>query len=193
MNGVKKTLLEFVIVGAVGVVLGFCANGLRASGSIVLGKNYFFTGSQPEPVSDPAKASHPKHKFQTITFEEVLEAFNDGGMVDGTCVFVDARNDQLYQDGHIPGALQADHYRLDEYIEAVLDAVDMAEKVVVYCNGGDCEDSIYMCQDLIEFDVSSDRLFLYEGGWNEWELNGQPVATGGEPRATERGLDEDEE
>ena len=193
MNGVKKTLVEFVIVGAIGVGLGFCVNGLRASGSIVLGKNYFDMGFQPEPVSGAVKPSHPKHQFQTITFEEVLEAFNDGGMVDGTCLFVDARNDELYQEGHIPGALQADHFRLDEYIEAVLDAADMAEKVIVYCNGGDCEDSIYICQDLIEFDVSSDRLFLYEGGWNEWELNGQPVATGGQPVATGRGSDEDEE
>ena len=193
MNDVKKTLVEFVIVGAIGVALGFCVNGLRASEFIILRKNYFDMGSQPEPVSDSAMRRHPKHKFQTITFDDVLETFNDGGMVDGTCVFVDARNDQLYQEGHIPGALQADHWRLDEYIEAVLDAADMAEKVIVYCNGGDCEDSIFMCQDLIEFDVSSDRLFLYEGGWNEWELNGQPVATGAQPVATGRGSDEDEE
>lgn len=186
MNGVKKTLVEFVIVGAIGVGLGFCVNGLRASEFIDLGNNYFDMGSSPEPVSDGATSSHPKHKFQIITFEEVLELFDDGGMLDGTYVFVDARNDTLYEEGHIPGALQADHYRLDEYIEAVLDAAEMAEKVIVYCNGGDCEDSIFMCQDLKGFGVSSDRLFLYEGGWNEWELNGQPVATG-------RGSDEDEE
>lgn len=186
MNGVKKTLLEFIIVGAVGVGLGFCYNGLRASESIELRKNYFDMGSLPESASDSPQLSHSKHKFQIITFEDVLEAFNDGGMDDGSYVFVDARNDKLYEEGHIPGALQADHYRLDEYIEAVLDAADMAEKIIVYCNGGDCEDSIFMCQDLIEFDVPYDRLFLYEGGWNEWELNDQPVATG-------RGSDEDEE
>jgi len=185
MNGVKIILVEFMIVGAIGVGLGFCVNGLRASDSIVLRKNYFDTGFQPEPASDAANSSHPKHNFQTITFEEVLEAFNDGSTIDGTCLFVDARDDHLYKEGHIPGALQCDHWRLDEYIEAVLDAAEMAEKIIVYCNGGDCEDSIYMCQDLKAFDISSKRLFLYEGGWNEWEANGQPVATG-------RASDEDE-
>ncbi len=197
MNGVKKTLAEFVIVGAIGVGLGFCVNGLRASDSIVLNRNYFDKGSggvvtdaaastQPEDASESLKPSHPKHKFQTITFKEVLEAFNDAATGDGAYVFVDARDDSLYIEGHIPGALQCDHYRLDEYIDPVLDAAEMAEKIIVYCNGGDCEDSIYMCQDLKAFDISSKRLFLYEGGWNEWESKGQPVATG-------RGSDKDEE
>ncbi|MCH8264733.1 MAG: hypothetical protein IIC10_04980 [Proteobacteria bacterium] len=201
MNGVKKTLVEFVIVGAIGVGLGFCVNGLRASDSIDLGRNYFFKGSPRMPaggvtdavessqagaVSDAVKPSRPQHDFQTITFKEVLEAFHDTATADGAYVFVDARNDQLYEEGHIPGALQADHFRLDEFIEAVLDATDTAEKVIVYCNGGDCEDSIYVCQDLIEFDVPYDRLYLYGGGWNEWESEGQPVATG-------RGSDEDDQ
>lgn len=178
MNGVKKTLVEFITVGVIGVALGFCYNELRASESIDIGKNYFDMGSTQVPASDSEEPSHPKHQFQVITFEEVVEAFNDGGIEDGAYVFVDARNDMLYQEGHIPGALQVDHYRLDEYIEPVLDAAEMAEKVIVYCNGGDCEDSIFMCQDLKGFGISTDRLFLYEAGWNDWESKGQPVATG---------------
>ena len=183
---VKKALVEFIIVGAIGVGLGFCYNGLRASEFIDLRKNYFDMGTQSVPASGSVELSHPKHQFQIIAFEEVVEAFNDGGIEDGTYVFVDARNDMLYQEGHIPGALQVDHFRLDEYIEPVLDAAEMAEKVIVYCNGGDCEDSIFMCQDLKGLGVSTDRLFLYEAGWNEWESNGQPVATGS-------GSNEDEE
>ena len=186
---VKKALVEFIIVGAIGVGMGFCYNGLRASDFIELRKNYFDMG---ESVTDSPDKSHKKHKFQIIKFEEVSDAFHDGGIEDGTYLVVDARTDMWYQEGHIPGALQADHYKLDEYIEPVLDAAEMAEKIIVYCNGGDCDDSIFMCQDLKNFGVSTDRLFLYEGGWNEWESKGQPVASGSQPSASGSGSDEEE-
>ena len=189
MNAVKKALVEFVIVGAIGVGLGFFVNALRASDSIALNRNYFFKGpggavtdavesSQQAAITDPVKRSSPEHDFQTISFREVVEAFEDPATADGTYVFVDARNDQAYEEGHIPRAMQADHYRLENYIEAVLDAAENAERVIVYCNGGDCEDSIYMCNDLIQFDVPYDILYLYAGGWHEWESKGQPIETG---------------
>ncbi|MCH8149685.1 MAG: rhodanese-like domain-containing protein [Planctomycetes bacterium] len=197
MNGVKSTVVQFLIVGAIGVGLGFCMNGLWATDAIDLNKNYFFKGKsptgpdvskppQPEAASDSAKPTLPKHDFQTIAFNEVVDAFRDAATADGAYVFVDARDDQSYEEGHVPGALQADHFRIEQYIEPVLEASEMAEMVIVYCNGGDCEDSIYVCQDLIEFDVPYDRLFLYEGGWNEWKSKDQPVAVGHASREDEQ-------
>ena len=38
-------------------------------------------------------------------------------------VFIDARDDDHYSQGHIPGAHQFDHYRADRYQEAMLQII----------------------------------------------------------------------
>jgi rhodanese-related sulfurtransferase len=204
MGMVKKTIVETVVLGLVGLLVASTANAVRASkNSIVWRKNYFDKGIPlaaipqqdeehkegdgstgaitPEPKTD----EHPDHPYQEVSFEEVAEIFNDPSTEMGANVFIDARNDELYAEGHIPGAIQADHYRLEEYIEIVLDYVESAEKVIVYCNGGDCEDSIFLCKDLLDFDVPYDKIYLYAGGWKEWSKRGMPAALGNEEAVDE--------
>ena len=76
-----------------------------------------------------------------------------------------------------------DHYRLgnydSEYIDYILESIEGAERVITFCNGGDCEDSIFMCGDLIEWDVPYDKVYLYPGGYQEWKRNGMPIEIGG--------------
>ena len=99
--------------------------------------------------------------------------FDDPDTQSGLNVFVDARNDHNYEEGHLPGAVQCDPYLVDQYWDNVEPLVLGAMKVVVYCGGGDCEDSIFMCRELVNQGVPTEALFLYEGGWKEW------VAAGG--------------
>ena len=115
------------------------------------------------------------HDFKVATFEDMVDAFNDPAYEHGLFVFVDARNDEAFGQGHIPGAIQADHYQLEKYIDAVRERAVAADKVFVYCNGGECEDSIFMCGDLLEYGIAKDVLYLYEGGWKEWVARGMPV------------------
>lgn len=189
MGAVKRTVLEALLLGVLGLAVAFTANAGRASGSLELSKNYFDRGDDwgvdtprrererpPDIVS--AGDKHPDHPYQEVTFEQVVDIFNDPNTEMGVNLFVDARNDETYEEGHIPGAIQADHYRLEDYIDNLLDFAEAAEKIIVYCNGGDCEDSIYLCTDLMEFDVPFDSVYLYPGGWKEWTKNGMPVEKG---------------
>lgn len=128
----------------------------------------------------PAEETHPDHGYQDISFAEVQAVFNDPMTASGANVFIDARNDASFEEGHIPGALQCDHYELDNYMPDVLPLAEGAEKVIVYCNGGDCEDSIFMCQDLLSAGVSYDALYLFSGGWQAWKAGGMPIGTGRE-------------
>ena len=199
MNVVKKTVLEVVILGLISIAVAFTANTVRARGSIDFRKNYFDTGlrrvriDRPrEPISrsddktppgndKPSSADkHAAHPYQEVTFEEVVAIFNDPNTAMGLNVFIDARDDDAYAHGHIPGAVQADHYNLEEYIDNVLDYVEAAEKVIIYCIGGDCEDSIFLCGDLLDFDVPYDKIYLYPGGWKEWVAGNMPIAKGHE-------------
>jgi rhodanese-related sulfurtransferase len=53
-----------------------------------------------------------------------------------------------------------------------------AERMVVYCNGGDCEDSLFTAVTLKNAGIPGTNLWIYPGGLGEWSTNGLPVETG---------------
>ena len=212
MSVLKQTLAELLVLALLGVALALGANSVRSQGSIKLAKNYFDKGSPMKraPTDDATRAAegssgaalpahvqavepapstaapelehHPPHDYQEILFDEVVEVFSDPRTAGGLNVFVDARKDELYEEGHIPGAVQCDPYEEERYLQTVLDHVNGVERVIVYCGGGDCEDSIFMCRELIAADVPYELVYLYPGGWKEWTEQNMPVATGREAR-----------
>lgn len=211
MKALGHGIVELLGLLIIGSGIAFTMNGLR-SDPIKPTKNYFdmklktpvagkphsSEGAKPvgdgekkgaevstptvakNPGSEPTK--HPKHDFQEVTTEEAFKLFNDSEYESGLYVFVDARNDERFAEGRIPGAIQCDHYKLEDYIDAVLEAVKGAGRVVVYCNGGECEDSIFVCKELVDSGVPYDAVYLYAGGWKEWTQRGFPVETG-EPQS----------
>jgi rhodanese-related sulfurtransferase len=125
------------------------------------------------------KGGLPVHDLQTVTLEEAVAAFNDPehkpGESDSKIFFIDAREDANFNEAHIPGALQVDHYRVEKYLPEVLEMIPEAKKIIVYCNGGDCEDSIHVCHDLIDAKVPYEKIYLFEGGMKAWKEAKQPV------------------
>jgi rhodanese-related sulfurtransferase len=94
-------------------------------------------------------------------------------------VVIDARNEAAYELGHIPGAYLVDHYRQQQYLDQLAPLISQTPIVVVYCKGGDCEDSIFLARDLAyKYDVAVESLFIYEGGTNDWQANGLELKTG---------------
>ncbi|MEM7262685.1 MAG: rhodanese-like domain-containing protein [Planctomycetota bacterium] len=99
------------------------------------------------------------------------------------CVLLDARKKDLYVQGHLPGAYYLDYYQHPDLFDTARDAVDTADFVVVYCNGGDCEDSLSLAHDLIyEYNVPEYKVWVYEGGYDEWTEHGHDVVKGEERR-----------
>jgi len=197
---VKRVLLEAVLVAMIGTALAFVANGLSPRG-LKLTRDYFpgsnRTGAAVQPATteaqggtgrDLAKPSAAelavarlKEKgLQVVDCKQALELFHDPRLAQGTIVFIDARNDEHYQKGHIPGAWQFDRYHPENYLSAVLPVCQVAQQVVVYCAGGDCEDSEFAALFLRDSaQVPGEKLFVFTGGWNEWTERGLPVETGG--------------
>jgi len=155
---------------------------------------------QPSPVPVAAKSStelpsrsapktHPvgktsiklvKHPYQEIDVDEAIRVFNDPQTESGLNVFIDARDDEHFEEGHIPGAVPCFPYEIEKCIDNVMQKVNGVERVIVYCGGGDCEDSIFMCRELIEAGVDERIVYLYAGGWKEWSSKNLPSATGPE-------------
>lgn len=135
--------------------------------------------------SDSAKGSAPKHlehDYQKIDFAGVERVFNDPATAARVNVFIDARNEGMFEDGHIPGAVLCNPYEVERYLDDVLECTTGVEKVIVYCEGGECEDSIFTCRELIEAGVPYESIYLYPNGFEEWAAKEMPVEEGREDR-----------
>ena len=88
-------------------------------------------------------------------------------------LFIDAREDWEYAEGHIPGALNLP-YEQAINDPARLEQVDQAGKpIVTYCGGGTCEISISVAWELLG--VGKTHIAVYLGGFPEWVEAGYPV------------------
>lgn len=142
--------------------------------------------SQVTPADTPSQAANPVEQrlleagLGVIHSDEVLASYLDPAYAAGLIVFVDARTDDHYQAGHIPGAYQYDYFKFAQpppELQSVLLAPE-TQKVIVYCGGGQCEDSEHAAIILAQNGVPPSNIFVYLGGWKEWVARGQPAATG---------------
>ena len=198
----KRVIIDVLILGVLSLGLGFGANAVRGAKKLDPTKNYFEKSATKPNKSDAATAAKPVtpppaaptqaapvvaekptqklvHEYQEIQFDELVKVFKDPGTKQGLNIFVDARKEDLYAEGHIPGAMHCDAFQVNEHLDDVLDRANGVERVIVYCSGGDCEDSILMCRELINAGVPTEAVYLYPGGFKEWTANDMPVDTGG--------------
>lgn len=113
-----------------------------------------------------------------IGFDEAVEVWESELRLRGAILFVDARNDDDYQEGHIPGAWQLDHYRPDRNLGELLPMLPGTMQIVVYCTGGDCEDSESAALLLQQFGADASTMQVYVGGITEWREKGMSVEVG---------------
>ena len=203
MRTARAILSEATLVATAGLILALAANALSPRG-LRLGRNYFpaIVGASPAaPLpaqATPAASATPpalglpgvpaapnaalrrleQRGLQAAAGNEVSAWFRDPRHEQGLIAFIDARDEAHYQAGHIPGSWQFDHYRAEAYLPAVLPVCMNAQQVVVYCNGGTCEDSEFAAVLLRDAGVPRTSLFVYVGGITEWKSNGLPVETG---------------
>ena len=189
----KKVLLEAVLVGLVGAALAFAANALSPAG-LKLNRNYFpgETQGTVEPVrshvasgtngavATPTLADKLRSKgIALFDNPKVVELFHDPRYAQNHVVFIDARNDDEFQEGHIPGAHQFDHFHFEKFLPTIVPLCQAAQQVVVYCGGGGCELSEFAATMLAnDLGIAKEKLAVYGGGMTEWKSKGLPVETG---------------
>lgn len=194
----KQLLWEALLVAGIGGAFAFAANELSPRG-LKLTTDYFPRAIQLSlPVTNVTPVTPSLGNLDTrltaaekqlaarlqakglqlVTSEQAAQLFRDPRHEQELVVFIDARNDWHYQQGHIPGAYQFDHYRAADYLASVLPVCQTAEQVVVYCTGGDCEDSEFAAIFLRQAGIPAEKLLVFAGGMAEWTAKGLPVEIG---------------
>ncbi len=136
------------------------------------------TSPESAPLSADVQQRLAEKGLRGINHSEAHALWQDPMYEYEAYAFIDARDDDHYAAGHIPGAYQFDHFRAERFQEQMLMLLPTSMKVVVYCNGGDCEDSESAALFLLALGANPDTLSVYTGGIAEWEEQGLPVETG---------------
>jgi rhodanese-related sulfurtransferase len=196
---VGRVLLEAAFVAVLGAAFAFAANRISPRG-LALARDYFPTGTNEVvpavtlavPVGEPPDTNPAVRSFvqipttptqgkgwQWIDDRQAVQLLHDSHLRPGAIVFIDARDEEHYLGGHVPGAYEFDPYYPEKYFPAVLPVCRAAEQIVVYCSSGDCDDSQKAALLLRDMGLTSQKIFVYGGGITEWTTNHQPVETGG--------------
>ena len=117
----------------------------------------------------------PPGKFWLeLTPEQVDALFERGAL------FVDARMTSQYADGHVAGAVTIPIWEAgadSKVAQLPFDVEgDMSKPIVVYCGGGDCEDSHNLGTMITQ--AGHLAVYVYKDGYPDWLKRGRPIRKG---------------
>jgi rhodanese-related sulfurtransferase len=144
------------------------------------------TAAPPKPVvaAPPAKSAsdfkpHPEKAYVEVAYDDV-HALHSAGVL-----FLDARRTSVYEQGHIAGARSYSVWEsdIDEKVNKLFaergDPREQEKPIVIYCSGGDCEDSHMLAQKL--WGIQFNNVYVYKDGFPDWQKRGGSVRTGANP------------
>lgn len=105
-------------------------------------------------------------KPKAITIDFAYQLYNQ------KVKFIDARPAEEFAEGHIKGAINIPFYGSENY-QHELDKISKDQILVTYCSGDDCELSILLGDEL--FEKGYKKVYVFFGGWNQWNEKGYPV------------------
>ena len=135
--------------------------------------NIFRTDSLPyiaiplEKIEDIAQIENSslQPQIREISIDVAERLFLD------SVLFIDARAEEFYHDGHIPNSICNDDF--DSLVYQIEDFITYKNGFVVYCSDDDCgssEDLAYQLQD-----QGFTNIYLFKGGWKQWVENELPM------------------
>lgn len=106
-----------------------------------------------------------------ISIEDAQALFDSG-----KAVFLDARPQGAFLDGHIQGAKSLPWNEFDIHMEDVIATLPEATPIITYCDGESCHLSKELAKALIEMGFANVRVLI--NGWGLWQSHGLPVSRG---------------
>lgn len=152
-NGSEKfgdAAVKAGVIFATGALLGIGMNALS---------------NRPLPVAWQSEATSgddaPGGGIQGVSLEELRATLDSG-----EALAVDARHAALYAEGHIPGAINIAHDRIDRDMNHESDHMASKKVLVVYCASPACDNARVVAMALLAKGMPDVRIF--KGGWKRW-------------------------
>lgn len=123
---------------------------------------------RPDPLPFPYRDRASRMKEEGVKEPAVIDmAAAESAWRAGSAVFIDARESDFFEEGHIPGAVNLSISAIKNTVPA---GVFLGRPLIVYCSGGDCEDSGVVARALLKMGCRDVAVFA--GGWEEWSAAG---------------------
>jgi len=133
----------------------------------------------PQPDVLARFQAHPDKAYIEIAYDDVAALHGKG------VLFLDARRTSVYEQGHIAGARPFSVWESDiddktrKLFDERSDPAAQALPIVIYCSGGDCEDSHMLAEKL--WGIQFNNVYVYKDGFPDWQKKGGAVRTGAQP------------
>ena len=89
-----------------------------------------------------------------------------------SAIFIDAREAEEYEVGHIENSINIPYDYYEDY-EEIMDGLDDEGTYITYCSGGECSLSIDLA-DYLYNEKLIEKILIFEGGWPLWRDAGYP-------------------
>ena len=148
---------QIIVITITSTVLGLGINAVRPEGIPLLAKEL--------AVAEEIEYTTAEPRLLAITLDQALDLYQKG------TIFVDAREPEYYQEGHIKGA-----WNFPFFLELVFKLDSLQGKdapLVIYCSGDECGSSEDLAYELQA--EGFNNLLVFKGGWTAWNTSGHPI------------------
>ena len=148
---------QIIVITITSIVLSLILNVVRPDGIPLLAKEL--------AVAEEIEYDTAEPRLFSITLDQALELYQKG------TVFVDAREPEYYQEGHIKGA-----WNIPFFLELVFKLDSLQGKdapMVIYCSGNECGSSEDLAYELQA--EGFNNILVFKGGWTAWNTSGHPI------------------
>ncbi|MBF0549987.1 MAG: rhodanese-like domain-containing protein [Deltaproteobacteria bacterium] len=157
---VRRTCAQVAALGMVAILLAFGSNALRNPGLPWMEdwtkKLTNLTSVGGIPVVDlPVVA---------------------GSYEDQNIMIIDARDREIYEQSHIPGAINLPIHAIDQFFDQFQSQFPPVMPVITYCDGAGCDQAANLAEFLKNNGYGQIHIFL--AGLSEWTKAGLPTETG---------------
>lgn len=171
----KKTFKEVIIIFIISLTAGLIVNAVGPKGiALVRDDSKRFAIDSTAGVSVNQRGKLDKQGFYqpvNIPVETAKKLFDE------KAVFIDGREPNEFEQGHIQGALNIPYKdfkekNVDEK-QLVLKDFKKDQLIVSYCGSDSCEISIDNAYEMAKAGYSDVKIYL--GGFKEWNKMGYPI------------------
>lgn len=140
----KKFILQTLIILFLTLICGL------VSATFLIKDFSLFSAYQPPQGED-------LNQFEEIDIKFLMDIL-DNDMT----VLIDARDEKLYQEGHIPGALSLPVYDFENIFLKIKSKIPFDKTIITYCIDKDCPDSKLLANKL--FNAGYQDIFIFKAG-----------------------------
>ncbi len=158
MRASPKLLVQCLSILALSAVVGFGVNAVRPDGL---------------PLALAAQSSVKLNQDQggEIGIKDAALLF-----VSGRAVFLDARSQFEFEQGHIQGAISLPPREFAAQYQDIKPLLLAKETVITYCDGENCPLSHSLAKHLR--DAGLKNVYVLKNGWSLWQAERLPIARG---------------